>query len=82
MRLLRLWLAMTGCFVILLALISFTSTLFGQEFKRALPGRTFSFLKTISLTQNSKQNGGIIPAIFTVRRRNLLAISSPFLERV
>ncbi len=35
---------MTGCFVILLgALISFTSTLFGQEFKRALPGRTFSF---------------------------------------
>ena len=33
---------MTGCFVILLALIS-TSMLFGQEFKRALPGRTFSF---------------------------------------
>ena len=33
---------MTGCFVILLVLIS-TSTLFGQEFKRALPGRTFSF---------------------------------------
>ena len=42
MRLLRLRLAMTGCFVILLALIS-TSTLFGQEFRRALPGRIFSF---------------------------------------
>jgi len=34
---------MTGFFVILLALVSFASTLFGQEFKRALPGRTFSF---------------------------------------
>jgi len=34
---------MTGCFVILLALAFFDSTLFGQEFKRALPGRTFSF---------------------------------------
>ena len=43
MRLLRLRLAMTGCFVILLAALIPTSTLFGQEFKRALPGRTFSF---------------------------------------
>jgi predicted secreted hydrolase len=43
MRLLRVRLAMAGCFVIFLALISFTPTLFGQEFKRALPGRTFSF---------------------------------------
>jgi len=34
---------MTGYFVVLLALISFTSMIFGQEFKRALPGRTFSF---------------------------------------
>jgi len=42
MRWLRLRLAMTGCFVVLLALTS-TSTLFGQEFRRALPGRTFSF---------------------------------------
>ena len=43
MRLLRLRLATTGCFVILLAALIPTSTLFGQEFKRALPGRTFSF---------------------------------------
>ena len=43
MRLLRLRLAMTACFVILLTLTSFTSTLLGQDFKRALPGRTFSF---------------------------------------
>jgi predicted secreted hydrolase len=34
---------MTACFVILLALTSFTSTLLSQEFKRALPGKTFSF---------------------------------------
>jgi predicted secreted hydrolase len=34
---------MTVCFVILLTLVSFTSTLLGQDFKRALPGRTFSF---------------------------------------
>jgi predicted secreted hydrolase len=43
MRLLRLWLAMTGCFVIFLALISFTSTLLSQDFKRALPGRIYTF---------------------------------------
>jgi predicted secreted hydrolase len=43
MRLLRLRLAMTACFVILLTLVSFTPTLLSQEFKRALPGRTFSF---------------------------------------
>jgi predicted secreted hydrolase len=43
MRLLRLQRAMTRCFVIFLALISFTSTLLGQEFKRALPGRIYSF---------------------------------------
>jgi len=35
--------ASTTCFVIVLALAIFNSTLFGQEFKRALPGRTFSF---------------------------------------
>jgi predicted secreted hydrolase len=34
---------MTACFIILLILTSFTSTLPGQDFKRALPGRTFSF---------------------------------------
>jgi predicted secreted hydrolase len=34
---------MTACFVILMALTSFTSTLLGQDFKRALPGRIFSF---------------------------------------
>jgi predicted secreted hydrolase len=39
----RLRLAMTGCFVILLTLLSFTPTLLSQDFKRALPGRTFSF---------------------------------------
>ncbi len=43
MRLLRLRFAITGCFVILLAVLISTSVLFGQEFKRALPGRTFSF---------------------------------------
>ena len=43
MRLLRLRLAMTVCFVILLTLTSFTSTLLCQDFKRALPGRIFSF---------------------------------------
>jgi predicted secreted hydrolase len=43
MRLLRLRLAMIACFVILLTLVSFTPTLLSQEFKRALPGRTFSF---------------------------------------
>jgi predicted secreted hydrolase len=34
---------MTGCFVVFLALISLASTLFGQEFKRSLPGKIFSF---------------------------------------
>jgi len=43
MRLLRLRLAMTGCFVILLTLALFTSTLLSQDFKRALPGKIFSF---------------------------------------
>jgi len=43
MRLLRVRLAMTCCFVIVLALVSSASTLFGQEFKHALPGRAFSF---------------------------------------
>jgi len=42
-RLVRFRFAMTTCFVISLALAVFSSTLFGQEFKRALPGRTFSF---------------------------------------
>jgi predicted secreted hydrolase len=43
MRLLRPRLAMIACFVILLILVSFTPTLLSQEFKRALPGRVFSF---------------------------------------
>jgi predicted secreted hydrolase len=43
MRLFRLRLAMTACFLILLSLTSFTPALLSQEFKRALPGRTFSF---------------------------------------
>jgi len=34
---------MTACFVILLSLISFTPIVLSQDFKRALPGRTFSF---------------------------------------
>jgi predicted secreted hydrolase len=34
---------MTGCSIILLALTFFASALLGQEFKRALPGRVFSF---------------------------------------
>jgi predicted secreted hydrolase len=34
---------MTTCFVILLTLTSFTAPLLGQDFKRALPGRAFSF---------------------------------------
>jgi predicted secreted hydrolase len=34
---------MTACFVILLTLVSFTPTLLSQEFKRALPGKVFSF---------------------------------------
>ncbi len=41
MKLLRV--AMIGCFVIFMAFFISTSTLLGQEFKRALPGRTFSF---------------------------------------
>jgi len=45
MRLLRLRLAMTACTVILLSLALFTSTLLSQDFKRALPGRVFSFPK-------------------------------------
>ena len=40
---LRLRLAMTACFVILLTLVSLTPTLPSQEFKRALPGKIFSF---------------------------------------
>ena len=43
MRLLRLRLAMTACFVSFLSIALFTSTLLSQDFKRALPGRTFSF---------------------------------------
>ena len=43
MRVLRLRPAKTGCLVILVALISIPFMLFGQDFKRALPGRTFSF---------------------------------------
>jgi predicted secreted hydrolase len=43
MRLFRFRLAMTGCSIILLGLTFFASTLLGQEFKRALPGRVFSF---------------------------------------
>ena len=43
MRLLRLRLTMTACIVILLSLTLFTSTLLSQDFKRALPGRIFSF---------------------------------------
>ncbi len=43
MRLLRLRLAMTACIVILLGLTLFTSALLSQDFKRALPGRVFSF---------------------------------------
>ena len=34
---------MTACIVILLTLVLFTSTLLSQDFKRALPGRIFSF---------------------------------------
>ncbi len=34
---------MTACSVILLSLTLFTSTVLSQDFKRALPGRTFSF---------------------------------------
>jgi len=45
MRLLRLRLAMTACTVILLSLALFTSTILSQDFKRALPGRVFSFPK-------------------------------------
>ena len=43
MRLFCLWLARTACIVIILTFTLFTSTLLSQEFKRALPGRTFSF---------------------------------------
>ena len=43
MRLFRLWLAMTACFVIFLSLALFASPLVGQNFKRALPGKVFSF---------------------------------------
>jgi predicted secreted hydrolase len=42
-RLLCLRLAMTAYFVILLTLTSSASTLLSQDFKRALPGRIFSF---------------------------------------
>ncbi len=43
MRLLRLRLAMTVSLIMLLAVLISTSTPFGQDFKRALPGRSFSF---------------------------------------
>jgi len=43
MRLFRLRIAITSCLVIFLTLTIFTSALLSQEFKRALPGRTFSF---------------------------------------
>ena len=43
MRLFCLWLARTACIVIILTFTLFTSTLLSQEFKRALPGRNFSF---------------------------------------
>jgi predicted secreted hydrolase len=43
MRLVRLRFAITGCFTIFMTLTLLTSTLLGQEFKRALPGRVFSF---------------------------------------
>jgi predicted secreted hydrolase len=43
MRLFRLRLAMATWFAVLLVLTSITSTLLGQDFKRALPGRIFSF---------------------------------------
>ncbi len=43
MRLVRVRVAMIGCFLIFLTFFISTSPLFGQEFKRALPGRTFSF---------------------------------------
>jgi len=42
-RLLRLRLAMTACLGILLTLNLFIPNIFGEEFKRALPGRIFSF---------------------------------------
>jgi predicted secreted hydrolase len=43
MRLVRLRLAITACFSIFLTLTLSISPLLGQDFKRALPGRTFSF---------------------------------------
>ena len=43
MRLLRLRLATTTCLGILLTLNLFIPNIFGEDFKRALPGRTFSF---------------------------------------
>ena len=43
MRLFRLRLALTACFVILLTFTLFTSTVLAQNFRRALPGRIFSF---------------------------------------
>jgi predicted secreted hydrolase len=45
MILFRLRLAMAAWFVVLLATTSFTTPLLSQDFKRALPGRTFSFLQ-------------------------------------
>ena len=42
-RLLRLRLAMTTCLVIFLSVTLFVSTLLSEDFKRALPGRAFSF---------------------------------------
>jgi predicted secreted hydrolase len=43
MRLFRFRTAITAWFVVFLATIFFTGPLIGQEFKRALPGKTFSF---------------------------------------
>ena len=39
----RLRFAITGCFAIFISLTLLISTLLGQDFKRALPGRVFSF---------------------------------------
>lgn len=43
MRLVRFRLARTTFFLIFLAIVVFSSMLLGQEFKRVLPGRVFSF---------------------------------------
>ncbi len=43
MKSVRVRVAMIGCSVIFLAILISTPALLGQDFKRALPGRTFSF---------------------------------------